>query len=424
MGFQFAHIQNFSRKEDRSGRNVAFVLAEVRRVPSSSLHVSAPTLPDVIWGCSIEQVEREHDSRVAIARAARNGPKGITYKSIRTDQHTLCTVVMSHPYKVQEVKADPLKRSEIELWEKLNIKWLQERFGGALMSVVRHTDEKQWHLHAFALPRSEDMKASALHPGQAAKTKILAAASSHGEDKREAIRRSDRAYKAAMREWQDDYFRAVGAPCGLARLGPAKRRLTRCAWHHEQQQAKALKDTRRKAENLKRKCDQYVSKVRNEAAQVRRMAELNADAATNALKVASSLKMQAKQHHAEAERKRQEAHKLALETERAAATARRFSGIGGALRSFWDGLRKTSIAAKIRADFIVQIEEWQCALAVADARLRSAGRRQLESEKKAKASSRAAAEFEAQRDDLRRRLADYEPTANCDVAPVTPRPHH
>jgi len=49
-----------------------------------------------------------------------------------------------------------------------------------------------------------------------------------------------RAYKKAMRDFQDSYYEAVGKPCGLTREGAKKRRLSRTEWKAEQAIAERL----------------------------------------------------------------------------------------------------------------------------------------------------------------------------------------
>jgi len=66
-------------------------------------------------------------------------------------------------------------------------------------------------------------------------------------------KRADATYKSAMRAWLDDYHAKVAQPCGMTRLGPGKRRLTRAEWHAEKRQAEALRDTLAMAEALKAK---------------------------------------------------------------------------------------------------------------------------------------------------------------------------
>lgn len=402
-GFQFAHMQNFSRKGDKGGRTVSFVLAEARRDPAASLHVSSPRPPDVVWGCSVLDLEREHDDRVAVARKSIAGGKT---RSVGKEQHTLRTIVVSHPYTVEEVDADPEKRREVERWEALNIAWARQELGDDLRSIVRHTDERQWHLHIYGLPGDLEMRASIYHPGQIAKAAVLAAGPAEGEDDKALRQRSDRAYKAAMREWQDGYFRSVGMPAGLTRLGPAQRRLSRAEWHQERHQAQALKAAQEEAAALRVKADAFARQVAEKAASIRADAVRRADAAKAAEKQAL---------------KREEAARRAIsQAERSTRTARRLKGLGGALRALWDGLRKSKVAARIREELRPTVERWKEAEETAAARAAFESDRRIKAEKRALALAVSATELGAQRDLLRARLSRYESAA--DVAPVPPRP--
>ncbi|MEJ6850163.1 hypothetical protein V3589_28660 [Sinorhizobium fredii] len=401
-GFQFAHMQNFSRKGDKGGRTVSFVLAEARRDPAASLHVSSPRPPDVVWGCSVEDLEREHDDRVAVARKTIAGGKT---RSVGKEQHTLRTIVVSHPYTVEEVEADPQKRQEVERWEALNVDWARKELGDDLRTVVRHTDERRWHLHIYGLPGDPEMRASASHPGQVARAAVLAAASVEGEDEKALRQRSDRAYKTAMRNWQDSYFLAVGMPAGLTRLGPAKRRLSRAEWHQERQQAQALKAAQEEAAALKVKADAFARQVAEKAASIRADAVRRADAAKAAEKQAL---------------KREEAARRAIsQAERDTRAARRLRGLGGAIRALWDGLRKSLIVARLREELRPTVERWRQAEASARAAASAEAELRAKAEKRLSALSVSAAELGAQRDELRARLALYEPAAV--VAPVPAR---
>ncbi|MBR0555007.1 hypothetical protein J5J10_04870 [Ciceribacter sp. L1K23] len=404
-GFQFAHMQNFSRKGDKGGRTVSFVLAEARRDPAASLHVSSPRPPDVVWGCSVEDLEREHDDRVAVARKTIAGGKT---RSVGKEQHTLRTIVVSHPYTVEEVEADPQKRQEVERWEALNVAWARQELGDDLRTVVRHTDERQWHLHIYGLPGDPEMRASASHPGQVARAAVLAAASVEGEDEKALRQRSDRAYKTAMRDWQDRYFLAVGMPAGLTRLGPAKRRLSRAEWHQERHQAQALKAAQEEAAALKVKADAFARQVAEKAASIRADAVRRADAAKAAEKQAL---------------KREEAARRAIsQAERDTRAARRLRGLGGAIRALWDGLRKSLIVARVREELRPTIERWRQAEASARAAAAAEAERRAKAEKRLSALSVSAAELGAQRDELRARLALYEPAAVIAPVPARPQP--
>ncbi|PDS61262.1 hypothetical protein CO653_34130, partial [Rhizobium anhuiense] len=427
-GFQFAHMQNFSRKGDKGGRTVSFVLAEARRDPAASLHVSSPRPPAVVWGCSVEDLEREHDDRVAVARKTIAGGKT---RSVGKEQHTLRTIVVSHPYTVEEVEADPVKRREVERWEALNVEWARREFGDDLRAVIRHTDERQWHLHIYGLPGDPEMRASLSHPGQVAKAAVLAAGPAEGEDDKAVRRRSDRAYKDAMREWQDGYFRAVGMPAGLTRLGPAQRRLSRVEWHQERHQAQALKVVQEEAAALKVKADAFARQVGEKAASIRADAARKADAAQAAIVAAKAAEEAAARMKAEAEERaaaalraqdaaQREQRQARTMMQKVRAEAARIQGLGGFLRGVWDGLRRSSIVDRVRSELRPTVEKWEQAEAAARAAAAAETARAAAAEKRASVLSSSVAEIGAQRDELRARLARYEPAPA--VAPVLPRP--
>ncbi|MBY2975522.1 plasmid recombination protein [Rhizobium leguminosarum] len=433
-GFQFAHIENFSRKGDKRGRTVGFVLGEARRDAAASLHVSSPRPPELVWGASLDEVEREHDARAVSARKAVAGGKE---RAVGREQHTLLTVVVSHPYTVAEVEADPAKRAEVERWEDLNVRWLRDQFGADLRTVVRHTDEKYWHLHGYGVPGDPEMRAWMSHPGQVAKREVVAAGPAEGEDDKAMHRRSDRAYKGAMRDWQNAYFESVGVPAGLTRIGPGRRRLPRAEWHQERDQAQALRLAQEKADALRATVQQqareFVSKtkgqggellasaraeaerVRAEAAQLRADAARRADAALAAVDAAQAAEARAREAAEKAQQERREA-------ELATTAARRLSGLGGALRGLWDGLRHSKVAARIRAELMPAVEQWQKVAAEARARETASNSQRQALAATVKELRRSAGDLGAQRDELRERLAAYEP-ATPEFAPAALRPH-
>lgn len=227
MGFQFVHLETYARKTDTRGRSVGYVLDEASRAPEASLHVDAPEPPEVVVGLSLDELRALHDSRVDVARVVDSKGKE---KRVRVDQHTLATIVASHPGGSPE---------EVARWERLTVKWLQATYGDRLASVVRHVDEGHPHVHAYVLPEGE-MRARAFHPGVHAKEAARRDAVAAGDDAKTANRKGDVAYKHAMRGWQDGYWQQVGLPCGLARIGPGRRRLSRDGWKAEQDQVRRV----------------------------------------------------------------------------------------------------------------------------------------------------------------------------------------
>ncbi|KAA3519922.1 hypothetical protein G6L63_03370 [Agrobacterium vitis] len=172
MGYQFVHLESFSRKGDDKGRSTSFIFAEARRDPAASVHVAHAAPPVVIYGVGVPEVEALHD---AAAEAARTVPKAGTPRKLRQDHKTLHTVIASHPYTMDEVRADPAKRAEVEVWEKRTIAWLRSQYGDDLKSVVRHEDESHYHVHAYVVPADDpEMRALQHHPGVVAKRRRMA----------------------------------------------------------------------------------------------------------------------------------------------------------------------------------------------------------------------------------------------------------
>jgi hypothetical protein len=387
-GFQFAHLESYSRKGDKKGRSVSFVLAEARRDFGASIHVGKPQPPVVIHGVCIDELERLHDEQAANSVTV---PKGGKARRIRQDQHTLMTVVVSHPYTPDEVRADPDKLIDVMEWERRNLAWLKAMYGDGLVSVVRHEDESRWHLHAFVLPTSQDMRATALHPGHQAKAQVMASGPKAGEDSKALNRRGDAAYKAAMRDWQDQYFQAVAAPCGLARLGPGKRRLTRAEWQREKTQATALQESIKRAKTVQarvagvvQEAQQAALVAKQKAAESESLHNRNVQSARKAAKAAT---------------------KARGELNAIQASTRRLQGLGGHFRAALDGLQSSRVARTIAAKFRHQIEALHAALQLAQQNLADERQRRRELQQKLTATSASLHEIAAARDHAMKDLA-------------------
>jgi len=226
MAYQFAHISFFSRKANSKGQSTSFIFSEARRDPEASTHVKDPKPPDVVYGLGIDELEALHDKQAS--EATSTNAKGQTRK-IRQDQQTLACVVLSYPKDGKDYPE----------WEKKSLEWLQEKYGDNLKSVIRHTDESHPHLHAYLV--ADDMKASQFNEGKQAKDAFMKSPEASQMDKKEANKLGDKEYRKAMRSWQDSYFESVGVHCGLARIGPGNRRLTRSQWQQEKKQSESLK---------------------------------------------------------------------------------------------------------------------------------------------------------------------------------------
>ncbi|BCH63265.1 hypothetical protein RvVAT039_04810 [Agrobacterium vitis] len=386
MAFQFVHMEGFSRKGDGKGRTVSFVMAEARRDPVASVHVPNPMTPIVVYGSTIDEVEAMHDAAADVAMTTVKGGKP---RKLRQDHKTLHTVIASHPFTMEEVRADPAKLREAEDWERRTVAWLRSQYGTDLKSVVRHEDESHFHVHAYIVPTADpEMRALRHHPGVVAKRAVMAAGPVEGENTKTLSKRADAAYKAAMRSWQDSYHAAVGIPCGLARLGPQRRRLTRDQWHAEQVQAKALKATIERAKAVKERGVSFITATKDDAAVIQAevaAAKAEADRQLAAAKVATEAAKAAQDKAVEEQRKaRSMMARVREETARVREAAARIQRLPGALRSMLDGFRTSKVASRIRQAVESEMETLRRAAASAADRASAADAGRREAEARAK----------------------------------------
>jgi len=366
VGYQFIHLESYSRKADAKGRSTDFIFAEASRKPQASVHVSNPLPPVVVYGVGIEEVQEMHDTA---ASTATINVKGGHVRKLARDKKTLHTVVASHPCTMDEIGAVPERRKDAEEWERRTVQWLKDQYGDDLKSVIRHEDESHYHIHAYVVPIDEPgMSALKYHPGTTAKRAIMAAGPIEDEDVKALSKRADAAYKKAMREWQDSYHEAVAVPCGLTRLGPQRRRLSREEWQREQVQAKALQQTVERARQVKSSGEAFIEKTKSEAAAIRTDAAQKREAAARAAQAAL---------HAE-----QQARKAQEEATEAASRAERYSGVSGKLRAMWDALGESKLATKIREEFAAEIARVQAFAKMVQARLNDEEKRRREAERK------------------------------------------
>ncbi|CDZ73256.1 Mob protein [Neorhizobium galegae bv. orientalis] len=367
MGYQFVHLESFARKADAKGRSTDFIFSEASRKPEASVHVQNPLPPVVVFGIGIEAVHDIHDTAAA---AATITVKGGHLRKVAKDKKTLHTVVASHPFTMDEIRADPAKQREVEEWERRTVQWLKDQYGDDLKSVIRHEDEEYFHIHAYIVPVDEPgMSALKFHPGVTKKREIMAAGPAEGEDSKALSKRADASYKAAMRQWQDSYHEAVAVPCGLTRLGPQRRRLTRDEWQREKVQAQALQKTIEQARKVKASGENFIERTKSEAEAIRATAAKERETAAREAQAALAATEQA--------RKAQE------EAKEAVSRAERYSGVGGRLRALWDAVGESALATKIRQEFSAEIERVQAFAKTIQTRLKDEERRRREAERKA-----------------------------------------
>lgn len=423
-GFQFVHLEVFGRKSDAKGRSVDWVLSEAAREPAACPHVANPEPPEIVHGVSLAEVRRLHDDACSSAKTTlANGRT----RAISRDQKTLLTIVASHPATMDSVRANPTVAADVGAWEERTVQWLRDQYGEGLLSVVRHVDESYAHLHAYVLP--SDLKAAGLHPGTAAKRAITSSGPAEGEDSKSLNRRGDAAYRAAMREWQDSYHRQVSIACGLARLGPRRRRLTREAWQAEKAAATAAKAAIDRAARVNSRGREFVAAAKATAAAsisaaqeqianaqaLQAVAEAREKRASTLLDRAGHQELAAKALHAAAEAKERKASIVLDRAEQivAQATSRasRIISWGGRIRSFFDGLRQSSIVEAARRAVASDLAREREAANESHRRALEEAARRQEAERRARAAAESARASARERDQARRELAVFRPAA-------------
>lgn len=238
--FQFVHMNSYSRtlskKASHAKWNAQDIVNEATRVPGCfDKNITDPQPPKHVYGKSIDELLGTLDSWA-------DGTKDARGRATRKDAVCLLAGVFSVP-----------DGTPPEDWEKVKadaIAWAVDKYGDRLETVLEHTDEENPHCHFFVVPRPGEAF-EVVHEGRAAVKAFVAAG---GEKKK-----SNEVYRGAMRVVQDEYYEAVGAPNGMTRIGPGKRRLSRAEWHLEQQQAKAIGAQHTRAQELEEAASKTIS---------------------------------------------------------------------------------------------------------------------------------------------------------------------
>lgn len=167
MAYQFIHAETYSRKKTDKKFSAKEILDEAKRTDGACPHVPEPHPPNLIYGMGLDDLESLHDEKCSSMKMTNN--KGQS-RSIRKDQQTLGTVILSYPNK-QEGQDEQQYSKDYENWKKLSVEWLKEKYGDELKTVIEHTDESHPHLHAYLIP--DDLKADKYNIGRRAKTDFL-----------------------------------------------------------------------------------------------------------------------------------------------------------------------------------------------------------------------------------------------------------
>jgi len=221
MSAQFIHIETYARHsktwtgKDKAGkakggttRSIQNIVDEAIRKPNNCPHIAEPIKPIILYGNSPEDIPTLCNYYATTVKT-KSGQK------LRPDALVCIAGVVS------------VGEPDRNKWEKVkhdSIKYLKDKYGERLKSVIEHKDEAFPHIHFYVIPKDGE-KLEDIHEGLKARNKA--------RDEKKPTGTQNRDYIAAMKTFQDDYNLAVGIPNGLTRIGPARRRLTREAWKAE-----------------------------------------------------------------------------------------------------------------------------------------------------------------------------------------------
>lgn len=224
-GYQFIHVESYARTAPKSekagGHSIGSVMAEAMRADGACPHVETPTAPTLLFGVEPGDVE-------GWATSWANASRDAIGRKLRKDGLCLLAGVISCPPALTNEEWGAFKLDAVA--------WLAK--DERLVSVIEHTDESERHLHFYKIPKPGE-RFEVLHPGRAASLEAKASGRVKGDQ--------NKAYKAAMRAYQDDFFQNVSSRHGMARIGPARRRLKRDQWKAEQGVYEAVATARKEA---------------------------------------------------------------------------------------------------------------------------------------------------------------------------------
>ena len=254
MSYQFIHIEDYGRNASKKtkndgknkkynnetkGRSVSQIISEAKRESGFCSHVEKPEDPILLYGKSLEEVEKlaiEYHENTKIID--KNGKE----KKLRTDANILLAGVIS------------LSRDNIDIWDEYkndSIEYLKNKYGKKLISVIEHTDEEHPHLHFYCI-QSTGKKFDLLHDGKKALF----------ENKDKKKHDQNIAYLDAMRAFQEDFFKVVSSNYGLSKDGPRRARMSRSDYFKLGREVKLINQVKLKArkDGYKFAIDEFESK--------------------------------------------------------------------------------------------------------------------------------------------------------------------
>lgn len=232
--YQFVRIQSYgfntSKKNlkekynnETKGRNVSEIIKELKRVPEFCDHVANPEEPTVLYGVSPDEIENlTHDYFNNTKLVDSLGRP----RALRKDAQVLLAGVISLNREIGMIWDD---------YKESSIKWLKDKYGDRLVSVVQHLDEENPHIHFYCIPKNGE-RFDVLHDGKKAFNEV------GGKLKY----KKEKAYTEAMRAFQEDFFLNVAAGYGLMKTGPRRQRLSNADYWNQKREIELINQHKKK----------------------------------------------------------------------------------------------------------------------------------------------------------------------------------
>lgn len=236
MSYQFIHFDAYAREGSKQTKTVTKkngnkitttkqvkslrqIMEEQTRIEEACPHIQEPRRPGILYGVPPMEV-------LPIAEEWAESATDSIGRKLRKDGMVALVGVASLPREMED---------NFPEFAEDTLKWLKNKYGDRLKSVVVHNDESHPHLHFTVVPRIGE-RFDDIHEGIKAKNLAKKEGKNAGAQ--------NLAYIESMRHIQDDYSNQVALKHGLTRLGPGRRRLTRGEWQAEKAQAAFFSDAK------------------------------------------------------------------------------------------------------------------------------------------------------------------------------------
>ncbi|ECF0364956.1 hypothetical protein EZ672_23885 [Salmonella enterica subsp. enterica serovar Agona] len=213
MSYQFIHIESYARVgSNQKGKstkwNIHQIAGEAMRNDEDCKHVEHPQEPTVLFGVDAY-------AAADMAQKWAETSSDASGRKLRKDGSCLLAGVISFPEGRTE--------ADWKAFRDDSIKYLKEKYGENLKSVIEHRDEAFKHIHFYSVPKP-GQKFEDIHDGKKA---VLEAKKGNSK-----ILKGDqnRVYIQAMKEFQEDFYKEVAIKHGMTKTGPKRERLTREQW--------------------------------------------------------------------------------------------------------------------------------------------------------------------------------------------------